>query len=224
MKNFSILLVIVTVFSALAPVCLAAEATIQLFDGKSLDGWDSYTWVEGKETNDKIWSVTKEGYLETTGKPFGYLHTKKSYINYKLTIVWRWKPGAKPTNSGIFIRMSEKPTSFLTKSIEVQHKHGAVGDLMAFYGATCKGVKERFWEHENKLFGKFCGVKKIEDAEKKPGEWNTTVITLKGEDVTVELNGKTVNKATNFKEEAGQIGLQSEGGPIQFKTVELTEL
>ena len=68
------------------------------------------------------------------------------------------------------------------------------------------------------------GLKKIEGSEKEPGEWNKYEITVDGDKITTIVNGKKVNDATGCDVRAGKIGLQSEGGEINFRTVTLTPL
>ena len=67
-------------------------------------------------------------------------------------------------------------------------------------------------------------MRKTAANEKKPGEWNKYEITADGDKFTVLVNGKKVNEAKGCSVRAGKIGLQSEGGIIQFRTVKLTSL
>ena len=77
------------------------------------------------------------------------------------------------------------------------------------------------------------GAIPIKNADKPLGEWNTFVITLKGEHVTVVLNGEQIIDM-NMPElpEMGAIGLQQHSPardaerpfPIQFKNVLIKEL
>ena len=68
------------------------------------------------------------------------------------------------------------------------------------------------------------GFAKIEGNENPPGEWNRYEIRLDGPDLVVSVNGKTVNEASGAEVLAGTIALQSEGGEIHFRKVELTPL
>jgi len=197
------------------------DGTIELFNGKCLQGWKCHN-VDDVPMAD-VWSV-EDGLLTTKGTPFGYLYTCKSFTNFKLTIVWRWKPDVDPSNCGVLLRMADKPVSFLTTCVEAQLKHGSVGDLWAFYGAKCTADERVRTIKDHKALGDFCGVGKAKDAEKKPGEWNVYEITVNQGDITVVLNGEEVNAATGLDVKAGPVGLQSEGGPIQFKRVALTPM
>ncbi len=209
---------------ALAAPAMAEEAPepIQLFDGESLDGWDSHNI--GDAATEEVWMV-EDGVLRTTGEPFGYLYTEDEFESFELTVEWRWPEGVEPTNSGVLLRIADEPISFLTTCVEAQLMHGSVGDIWAFYGASAEGAEERYTEIEgHQALGDFHGVRKMTDAEAEPGEWNTYEIVLDGETLTLRLNGELVNEASGLDVLAGPIGLQSEGGPIEFRKVELTPL
>lgn len=197
------------------------DGTIELFNGKCLNGWKCHNVDDAPMTD--VWSV-EDGLLTTVGKPFGYLYSYKSFTNYKLVVEWRWKPGSDPSNSGVLLRMADKPISFLTTCVEAQLQHGSVGDIWGFYGAKCTADERVRTVKGHKKLGDFGGVGKIKDAEKEPGQWNVYEITLNQGDLTIVLNGEKVNAATGLDVKAGPIGLQSEGGPIQFKRVSLTPI
>ena len=74
-------------------------------------------------------------------------------------------------------------------------------------------------------------------ADKPIGQWNTFVITMKGDRVTVVLNGKTVIPDAQLPGVAarGAIGLQHHGGKkdgkwnsppalLQFRNIQIKEL
>jgi len=195
----------------------------KLFNGENLDGWDCFVIEPGVKMED-VWSVA-DGNLVTKGEPLGYLFTKQEFSSFRLTIEWRWAPGTEPGNSGVLLRIAAKPVSFLPKCVEAQLKHGSAGDIWAFYGAAVEGDPERFKKVEgHEQIGDFAGVGKSTDTENKPGEWNKYVIKLDGPDLTLRINGKKVNEATGLDVLAGPIGLQSEGGQIEFRTVRLAPL
>jgi hypothetical protein len=56
------------------------------------------------------------------------------------------------------------------------------------------------------------------------GEWNVYEITVDGPSIVAVVNGKKVNEATGAAQTAGRIALQSEGGEIHFRRVELTPI
>jgi hypothetical protein len=72
--------------------------------------------------------------------------------------------------------------------------------------------------------GDIAGVHKLLDAEKPPGEWNRVELLAQGARYTVWVNGKLVNDVGGVELGAGPVGIQSEGGVIQFRRVTLTSL
>ncbi|MDP6546528.1 MAG: DUF1080 domain-containing protein [Phycisphaerae bacterium] len=220
------ILAVVLAIGAIAPrIVHAAPAgakkvpvTVDLFDGKSLAGWEHYL-VKPEVKMSDVWSV-RDGLLVCKGTPMGYIATKKEYTSFKLIVEWRWPPGKPVGNSGVLMRITGKPRA-LPKCVEAQLKAGSAGDIYGFHGFNVKG-SARVISAENKFVGKLSGVSKIKGAEKKPGEWNKYEITFNGGDITVILNGQKINEATGCDVVAGKIGLQSEGGEVHFRTVRLT--
>ena len=198
------------------------ETTIPLFNGTDLTGWSHVLVGKGVKMED-VWSV-RDGVLVCKGKPVGYLFTNGSYQDFKLTLEWRWAPGTEPGNSGVLLRIAGKPATFMPKCVEAQLKHESAGDIWGFFGAATDGSAERVQEiKDHKELGNFKGLKKIKAAEKTPGEWNRYEITLSGGNLELKVNGEIVNQASGLDVLAGPIGLQSEGGEIHFRNIELKQ-
>jgi len=211
MKRFVIL-----TFIALTAVIQGCKVqTSELFNGKDLSNWNFV--VDGnKAAPDRVFTV-KDGVIVIQGEPFGYMYTKKKYGNYTLELEWSWIGNA--TNSGIFFLIAE-PTNPFPNGIECQLKAGNAGDLVLLGGSDLaeyklpEGVVER---------PAFPVVKKINDSNEKPvGQWNKAKIEVNDGKITVYINGALQNKGTNLVKE-GYIGIQSEGGPLQFRNLKLTE-
>ena len=197
------------------------KGAIDLFDGKSLAGWEHYL-VEPDVKMADVWSV-RDGLLICKGKPMGYLATKKEFTNFRLIVEWRWAPGKPGGNSGVLMRITGKPQP-LPKCVEAQLQSGKAGDIYGFHGFAVKGDAARSISAKGKMIGKLSGVSKIKGNEKKPGEWNKYDITFNGGDLKLIVNGEKVNEATGCDVVAGKIGLQSEGGEVHFRTVRLIPL
>jgi hypothetical protein len=199
------------------------DKAVAVFNGKDLSGWKCHLVDESVKMED-VWSV-EDGVLVCKGEPLGYLHTEDEFKDFKLVIEWRWAPGGEPGNSGVLLRIQGEPQGFLAKCVEAQLKHGSAGDVWAFYGAKVEGAEDRFKKIEHHAaLGDFAGVGKIKDAERDPGKWNRYEITFRGEKLTLKINGEEVNEAEGCDVVAGPIGLQSEGGEIHFRRVELVPL
>ena len=216
--------IIALVFCCWIFVAASAFGQTSLFEKKNLADWDFYVDKENVKA-EEVFSFANDGRLLCTGQPFGYLATKESYKNFKFAVEWRWAESVEPTNSGIFLKITEQPKgSFLPKTIEVQLKHGDAGDIWAFHGRTLTGPASRIKNNDSPAIGKFSGTTKLLDGEKTPGQWNAMEILCTDDMVVVVVNGKIVNWVTGAESIAGRIGFQSEGGPIEFRNAVLTVL
>ncbi len=197
-----------------------------LFAERDLSAWDFHVAQADKDVKvADVFSFNDDGVLTCVGKPFGYLATKSIYKNFKVSLEYAWPEGVEPTNSGVFLRINAQPKeSFLPRGMEVQLQHGNAGDLWAFHGMRIDGPKDRHVDDPNSaLAGAMSGVKKIEGAEKKPGQWNQMDILAVDGLVVISLNGKIVNWTMQAETTPGKIGLQSEGGPVKFRNCSVTE-
>lgn len=192
----------------------AAEGKVVLFNGKDLSNWDAVL-ADANVGKDDVWSV-KDGVLHCKGRPNGYIRTKDEYENYELHVEWRWPE--RGGNNGVLVHTTTPAAlGIWPKSIEVQLASGSAGD---------------FWiigtdiEVENKAERRMGRrhLKLVDGAEKPLGEWNTTDITCKGDEVIVKVNGTLVNHATKVSQTKGAVTLQSEGTPIEFRNIYLVPL
>ena len=68
------------------------------------------------------------------------------------------------------------------------------------------------------------GFRGQNDVEKGVRQWNTLVVTMKGDTMTVRLNGVTVSRATDLGLTRGKLQIQSEGAEVLFRRITLTPL
>jgi len=195
-----------------------------LFERKNLADWDFHVIQEGVKVAD-VFSFSEDGRLLCAGQPFGYLATKESYRNFKLAVEWRWPEGTRPTNSGVFVKITEQPSdSFLPKSVEIQLMNGSAGDLLTFHGRTINGSANQPATMEIPGIGKITRAQNVLAAENAPGQWNAMEILSTGGLIVVTVNGKIVNWMTGAEPVEGRVGFQSEGGPVEFRNAILTTL
>jgi hypothetical protein len=187
---------------------------IQLFNGKDFAGWTKVITAETNSSPDTTWTVAN-GVIRCTGKPFGYLMTQQSYADFKLHVEYRWYGTAEQMNSGIFVFKTGPDLFFLPKAVETQLKKGSAGDFVLLSQATLNGLDNP----------KNRSVKKQADSSEKPdGEWNSVDIVVKGNTLASSVNGVLQNTGKDAYTDAGQICLQSEGGPIEFRAITLEPL
>lgn len=192
-----------------------AAESMRLFNGRDLSGWTCHL-DDPNVKMEEVWSV-KDGVLHCTGKPVGYLITKKNdFENYVLSLEWRW-PG-QGGNNGVLVHVT-KPEALgvWPKSLEVQLQSGEAGDFWVI-GTTLEIEKPEGRIEDRRH-------KNLTDGSEKPlGEWNTMEITCQGDEITVKVNGELVNHATKLSQSKGAIALQSEGTPIEYREIVLKPL
>jgi hypothetical protein len=192
--------------------------TIQLFNGRNLDGLQ--TFLEDPAADPaKTWQV-QDGILRCTGTPQGYVRTRIAYADYRLHVEWRWPNGKG--NSGVMLHIVNRDEIW-PKSFEANLQVGRVGDINNFWDARTKG------EVLGRVPGRFTTGRVVrpatESAEKPLGEWNAFDIVASGDTITLTVNGVEVNRVTGVTPSGGMIGLQSEGGAlVEFRNMMLTPL
>ena len=145
----------------------------QLFNGKDLAGWEQIG--PGK-------FVVEDGKLKTEGGMGMLLYPGEKFSNVVIHVVYSVKDN--DCNSGVFIRLPEKPSDpwvAVNTGYEVQIDNGTRhvgGDY------HCSGVL-------------YSLTKALSHPQKKPGEWNELEITLDGSRTIVFLNGE---KVTDYNE------------------------
>jgi len=181
---------------------------VRLFNGENLDGW-TVPFENLKQAN--TFSV-KDGILDNTGRPAGYIRTTKDYTNYTLHLQMRHIKGG---NSGVLLRMVGADKVW-PKSIECQGQSGAMGDIWNI-------DKVKMTVDPARTRGR--NTKKLHPSNERPiGEWNDYEMTLDGGSLEILVNNLLQNTATECEEVGGKICLQAEGSPKQFRNIVLVPI
>lgn len=188
-----------------------------LFNGTDLKGWKFFLnpdkKAEGKVDPLKTF-VVKDGEIQVTGFPFGYLYTENSFKNFVLRYTWTYpkdQPEKTTMNSGCLLHIQE-PHKVWPKSVEPQVRYMDHGKFYFIGFGKGDKTEQKFDEEAQKK------------ALKPSYEWNTTEVTARADgSVEVRINGILVNTGKSSLTE-GPIGFQSEGARIHFKDIKLKEL
>lgn len=185
---------------------------IQLFDGKSLAGWEIDVPDRDAKPDLPAPFIVRDKMLVSLGTPMGHLVTKDSYSNYKLVVEYRWPK--TPGNSGIVVHVSKLRLlrNMLPQGIEVQLRHGDAGNFHLFGETLLNSMDEN------------AGKRFSDNVESKAGDWNIMEVECADDTITVALNGNVVNYGKKSSVTKGRIALQSEGAEIEFRKVELSKL
>ena len=237
MNNNNSLLMVLLVTSGCLLLCSCESLTarnsgapesIPLFNGEDLGGWyaDVPAADGGKEVAPSF--VVRDGMLVSLGKPQGHLITEQSYSDYQLVVEYRW--AGKPGNCGILVHAStpRRLYKMFPQSIECQLYAGNAGDFWCIGEdihvddmLARRGPAEKWGVDE----GKSRRILNLTDGSENPtGEWNRMVIQCRADTIHVWVNSELVNFGFNCTASSGQIAIQAEGAPVEFRRVDLSAL
>jgi hypothetical protein len=184
-----------------------------LFNGKDLTGW-----VPPKKEH--TWRVV-DGVLDYDAQG-GNLATEKEFGDYELYLEWRFKRTAGPPyNAKLF---NPDGTQKVDRDGKPMTKPIANADSGVFVRGTGSSQVNlwcwpcgsgQLWAFHRSDDPKIrAGALPKENADKPVGEWNTMRITMKGDCITIVLNGKTVIDGSQMPgiPARGPIVLQHHGG------------
>lgn len=170
--------------------------------------WVQYS-AEKDVPRDQIWKVIpkqgdEDAILVCTGKPHGYLRTKKEYENFEISLEWRF-PNDPNGNSGLLIYTS-KEDKIWPNSIQVQLHGQTTGSLFPLGQAMASNNLE------------------VRDLMLSPQQWNRLIVKSLDGHVSVKINDRELGEITGCNPSAGSISLQSEGAEIHFRRIQIREL
>ncbi len=188
--------------SAQAADNVPPEGFTALFNGKDFTGWSAKKGQEETDAEKAKWQQNwkvADGVIQFDGKG-PCLWTQGEHGDFVLMVDWRF-PGKG--DSGIYLRGQSK------SQVNIWCWEMGSGEVWGY--RTDKNQPEEVI--------KACTP--IKNMDKPVGEWNTFVITMKGDRLTVKLNGEVVidNAQLPGVPEEGEIALQRHGNPIDFKNI-----
>ncbi len=159
--------------------------------------------------------------LVCSGAPRGYLVIAENVSDFTLSLEWKWE-GVEGGNSGILVHALPGSSGFRTwpSSIEIQLQHGMAGDIYAI------GQLPGFSGSGSVFVAPGVPVTRLDrktTVDKEVGDWNSIKITSQSGELTVVVNGETVNHITHVHPSQGAIALQSEDTPIRFRNIVLDQ-
>lgn len=215
---------------ALALGALVGDANAQarsLLNGRDLAGWHVDVPADSTGRVGSPFSM-RDGVLVVHGEPQGHLITDAVHRNYRLEVEYRFT--GKPGNAGVLVHASTPRALYrqFPRSIEVQMESGNAGDFWCIVEdigvpdmERRRGPKATWGVTE----GKARRIANLVDGAERPvGEWNRMVIEVLGRSVKVWVNGTLANFGTQATADHGQIAIQSEGAPVEFRTLRVTPI
>ncbi|MGI6073837.1 MAG: family 16 glycoside hydrolase [Fermentimonas sp.] len=199
---------------------------VSMFNGKNLDGWKGLVenpikragmskkemtaaQVKADEQMAKDWKV-ENGLIVFDGKGYDNLCTVKQYGDFEMLVDWKLFEGPEP-DAGIYLRGTPQVQMWDTARVNVGAEVGSGG----LYNNKV---------HESKP---------LKVADQKVGEWNSFLIRMVGERVSVWLNGELVTDNVileNFWDREQpifpieQIELQAHGSKVAYRDIYIKEI
>lgn len=192
----------------------------RLFNGKNFDGWKNGTSPE--------WTISNR-ILKHSGKRGepADLWTEKEYGDCTMVFDWRWT-GTGPLEKHPTIlpdgnsKLGADGQPILTEIQEFDsgiYLRGNVESQVNLWNWDI-GSGEVFGYRTNKALSAEvrAGVTPKTKADRPVGEWNRTMVTIKGDRLTVSLNSRVVVENAQLPgiPARGAIGLQHHGSAIDF--------
>jgi len=186
------------------------DGFVQLFDGKSFDGWKIN---ERKES----WKIA-DGAIVANGdrSHVFYVGDDKPFVNFELRVDVMTETEA---NGGIYFHTKFQDEGWPKYGFEAQVNNSPVG------------------KKDPKKTGSLYAVKDVLELHAKDGEWYTETVIVKGKQVTIKINDKVVTdytepddkKAGNDftrKLDQGTFALQAHdpGSTVHFKNIRVKRL
>lgn len=206
-----------------------AAGFTQIFNGSDLTGWKH----DPKTTN---WAAVN-GILKHNGKAAEIkdLWTEKEYGDFQMVFDWRWtgrgEKKAQPIilpNGNTKLGADGKP---VTEEIEemdsgIYLRGSSKAQVNLWNWSVGSGEVYGYRTDQTQPVGVRAAVTPKVKADRPQGEWNRMMITLKGDLLTVSLNGKVVIEGARLPgvPEKGPIGLQHHGQAIEFANIWVKEL
>jgi len=206
-----------------------AAGFTQIFNEKSLFGWKH----DPKATN---WAVV-DGILKHDGKPAEIkdLWTEKEYGDFTMVFDWRWtgrgqkkaQPVVLPDGNNKIGDDGKPVTDEIEEMDSGIYLRGSTKAQVNLWNWKIGSGEVYGYRTDMKLPGEIrAGVTPKLNWDKPQGDWNRMMITLKGDRLTVNMNGKVVIENAQLPDvpAKGPIGLQHHGQAIEFANIWIKEL
>lgn len=202
------------------------QAFTSLYTGVDLAGWQVHKGLVG-HWQPADWTLKYDGQAERDPKD---LWTQDSFGDFELIVDWRWNGNYEKTTKQPVVLPNgdyEKNSDGSNKEIDVPKADSGIflrSDVAQVNIWQWPIGSGEIWDvRTNGALSpemRAAATPKIK-ADEPVGQWNRFHITLRGEKVTVVLNGKTVITECPVPgvPPKGPIGLQHHGDPLEFANI-----
>lgn len=209
-----------------------AVGFVPLYNGVNLDGWKAAAGNAG-HWQPEDWILAYDGKSTAVDKN---LWTEMEYGDFELVCDWRWTRKPIDADMPVLLPSGEQATNADGSPRTVRGPDA--GDSGIYLRGSSKsqvniwcwpaGSGEVYGYRMDKSMSPAvrAGVTPKVKADKPIGQWNRFIITMRGDRLTVVLNGQMVLQNAQLPGVAarGPIALQHHGDPIEFANILIKEL
>lgn len=232
----------------------ADDGFVDLFNGKSLDGWKTVVESGSDVDPDTLFIVTDgsihayPGFKDGSTQPFGGIYTEAEYADYHLILEYKWAearfaPRANAQrDAGLLFHVIGDAKIWPT-SVECQIQEGDTGDIWII-GQTrtssyvSQPAQNYFKRGDLVTRGAGLGAERFPRGSSREIEgWNQVEVIVEGNNAVFKVNGHVVNEAIHmrYREDEnsewdwqpltkGRIFLQAEGAELFYRNIRLKPL
>jgi hypothetical protein len=181
LRHFAFLITTLVLMTASQPI--QTDQWVNLFDGKSLNGW--------KASENPATFTIKDGMIQVFGERAHLFYMGEVGNHNFKNFEWKAQVMTTPgSNSGMFIHTDYQETGWPSKGYEIQ------------VNAT-----HTDWRKTSSLYA----VQDIKESAHKDNEWFTQHIIVQGKKITIKVNDKVINEYTEGEKgklSSGTIAIQ----------------
>lgn len=163
---------------AIAPLFAQTGEWIELFNGENLDGW--------KVSENPSSFVIEDGVIKVAGPRAHAFYVGEvggaDFKNFELMVEVKTMPRA---NSGLFIHTEYQENGWPSKGYEIQ-----VNQSHSDWRKT----------------GSVYSFQDVREVYVEDGEWYTEHVIVNGDQITVKINGETINEYDESEVRSGDLG------------------
>jgi hypothetical protein len=177
---------------------------INIFNGNDLEGWREVRGANLPKAVGRPGWLVKDGTLQALGINRGELRSEQRFLNYSISLEYRFPEGVGDSGVGIFA--GEPGEGYL----EVQLRPGNSGDLYRI------GDLDLIADSGERLGFR---APKFKASNEVGGEWNKLQVRVIDGAVEVKVNDLLQNRARGGPKTPGGIVLREEGNRVEFRSI-----
>ena len=189
-----------------------AAPFVPLFNGKTLDGWVV-------ENSDGANFSVRADVIRVEG-PQGWLRSANQYGDFTLRVEARFLGG--DADSGVFVRAPGPASNIFMRGWPANAYQVQVRDMSTNRTTNPLWIGN-LYRHRVPAGETTFDSEAALAAVRPTGQWQVFEIDVRGDRLSVTLNGSLITRASGLVNPRGYIGIQGETGAVEYRSIEVRE-